>query len=91
MLINKICYSEKFTRLTSDCNQYVFDVVKEATKSQIKEEFVKKFGIKPVAINTVRRSGKLKTNRLRRGHYGRTNDRKIAIISLKKDDKLDIL
>lgn len=91
MLIKKICYSEKFTRLTTDCNMYVFDVVKDATKSQIKECFFKKFGLKPIAVNTICRSGKLKTNRMRKGHYGRTNGRKIAIISLKKGDKLDIV
>ena len=65
--------------------KYTFKVVKEATKNQIKEAVEKLFdGTKVKNVNTMNYDGKVK----RRGYvFGKTNNFKKAIVSLKEDSK----
>ena len=66
-------------------NRYTFLVQPDATKSQIKEAVEKMFpGTKVDSVNTMNRGGKTR----RRGYtFGKTNETKKAIVTLKKDSK----
>jgi large subunit ribosomal protein L23 len=90
-VLKKICYTEKFTALAESGNQYVFDVAISGTKSRIAEAVELAFGVTVLAVNVIRRDGKVRRNRMRRGHFGRTARRKIAIVTLKDGDKIEII
>lgn len=90
-ILKGICLTEKFTQLSAGGGRYAFDVAKEASKGMVRQEILSLFGVDPASINIIRRSGKVKMNRLRRGHCGYTGDRKIAIVTLKDGDKIDII
>ncbi|MDR2806657.1 MAG: 50S ribosomal protein L23 [Puniceicoccales bacterium] len=90
-ILRKICYTEKFTALTSNCNQYVFEVDIASTKNEIATAIRTSFNVKVLAVNIIRRDGKVRRNKMRRGHFGRTAKRKIAIVTLKRDDKIEII
>jgi ribosomal protein L23 len=90
-VLRKICYTEKFTALGSICNQYAFDVGISCTKNAIAIAVSSAFGVKVLAVNVIRRSGKIRRNRMKRGHFGCTAKRKIAIVTLKDGDKIEII
>jgi large subunit ribosomal protein L23 len=92
-ILKGICYTEKFTALGSACNQYVFDVAISGTKGTIAEAVQSFFKVKVRAVNIIRRDGKMKRNRMKRGAgaCGVTPRRKIAIVTLKDGDKIETL
>ena len=63
---------------------YTFEVMKSATKTEIKDAVEKIFGVEVAKVNTVNSDGKLK--RMGRNE-GYTPDRKKAIVTLKADSK----
>ena len=78
--------TEKGTALTAAQNQYVFRVSPKANKKEIKEAVEKNFNVKVQAVNTMNILGKMKRVRYK---AGRTADWKKAVVTLKKDQKID--
>jgi large subunit ribosomal protein L23 len=77
--------TEKNTSLRQAENKYVFEVVRNATKPQIKEAVEKLFGVEVVSINTMVVKGKKKSM----GRYaGNRPDWKKAIIKIKEGQSI---
>jgi len=71
-----------------DQNKYVFRVPVGATSGQVIEEFVMRFGIKPIKVNIIAARKKAR----RRGAFvGYKTGHKKVIITLPKDKKIDIV
>ncbi len=68
-------------------NVYTFKVVKEATKTEIKEPIEKAFNVEVIKVNTLNTKSKKK----RVGKYsGRTKTYKKAIVTLKDGSSIEI-
>ena len=78
--------TEKSTQL-SEFNQIMFKVSRRATKPQIKEAVEALFDVKVEAVNTLNRKGKVK---IFRGRKGRQSDIKLAIVTLKDGERIDV-
>ena len=78
--------TEKAT-FASERNQVMFNVVRNATKPQIKEAVEKLFDVKVKAVNTLVRKGKKRTFK---GKVGRLSDVKKAIVTLEEGQRIDI-
>jgi large subunit ribosomal protein L23 len=78
--------SEKASLLT-EVNQVLFNVAATASKPQIKAAVEKLFNVKVTAVNTLTRKGKTKVFRGMRGVQG---DKKKAIVTLEKGQKIDV-
>jgi len=69
-----------------DSKKYAFYVHPDSTKIQVREAVEKMFdGVKVQSVNTLHLSGKKR--RTRTYKYGRTVERKKAIVTLKPDSK----
>ena len=89
MAIKKPLISEKAI-ITQSLGKYTFIVNVEASKSQIAHEFTKVFGIVPLAVNTLKIKGKVKTNWKTRRPIN-NSDVKKAIVTVGLDKKIDML
>jgi large subunit ribosomal protein L23 len=78
--------TEKATA-SSERNQVIFKVAKNATKPQIKEAVEKLFDVKVIAVNTLVRKGKTRTFR---GVKGQLSDMKKAIVTLEEGHRIDV-
>lgn len=78
--------TEKAT-MASEQNQVLFNVTKTATKPAIKEAVERLFDVKVKAVNTLNRKGKVKRFR---GHLGKQNDVKKAIVTLEDGHSIDV-
>ena len=78
--------TEKAT-LASENNQVVFQVAMNATKPMIKTAVEDLFKVKVTAVNTIRVKGKTKRFR---GHAGKRNDMKKAIVTLAEGETIDV-
>jgi large subunit ribosomal protein L23 len=78
--------TEKST-LVSEYNQVVFRVPLTATKPEIKDAVEALFDVKVEAVNTIRVKGKVKRFR---GHKGRRNDYKKAMVKLAEGQSIDV-
>jgi large subunit ribosomal protein L23 len=78
--------TERATAL-SEQDKVVFRVSMDATKPQIKEAVEKLFNVKVEAVNTLVAKGKVK---IFRGRKGQRSDRKKAIVTLAKGQKIDV-
>jgi len=87
-IIKKPLFTEKGSRLKEAENKVLVEVVKDANKLDIKKAVEEIFKVKVDKVATVTTSGKWKK-------YGRSigkrPDRKKAIITLKKGEKLDFI
>ncbi len=88
-VIKKILLTEKGTRLSEEQNQYLFRVAKEANKVEIKKAVEALFNVRVMAVNTMRRKGKKK--RARTAQYGTTASWKRAVVTLHKDDSINLV
>lgn len=68
---------------------YTFEVSKGANKSQIRKEVAAKFKVTVVSVQTLNQTGKIKTQRTRKGYFKEANLRK-AIVRVGKNDKIAI-
>lgn len=69
-------------------NKYIFRVSVGATRGQIAEEFMERFGVRPLKVNIIQ--GRQKARR--RGMFiGYKTGYKKAIITVPKDKKVDIV
>lgn len=84
--------TEKNTAIQELHNQYSFEVSKDANKIEIAKAVEKKFNVRVVDVKTLIHKGKKKSHLTKRGRFeGYRADRKKAIVSLHKDDKIDLL
>ena len=80
--------TEKSTILRAESNQYVFRVVKDANKREIKEAVEKMFGVKVDSVQVLNVKGKWK----RFGHmYGRRKDWKKAYVRVADGATIEML
>ena len=88
-VIKKILLTEKGTRLSEEQNQYLFRVAKEANKMEIKQAVEALFNVRVMAVNTMCRKGKKK--RARTAHFGTTASWKRAVVTLNKEDSINLI
>ncbi|RKX32578.1 MAG: 50S ribosomal protein L23 [Verrucomicrobia bacterium] len=87
-VVQNIVLTEKVVRMSETENKYVFKVHPEANKHEIERAVEEIFGVKVLAVNTMRRRGKPKRERL--FSYGRTSSWKRAIVTLKPGDQIEV-
>ncbi len=87
-IIKRMDLTEKGSRLTEKDNKYLFEVVGDANKVEIKRSVEALFKVKVTGVNTLNRLGKAKSNR--RGGVGFRPSWKRAIVTLKAGDKIDL-
>tara|TARA_R110002050_G_scaffold118195_4_gene235474 strand:+ start:1772 stop:2092 length:321 start_codon:yes stop_codon:yes gene_type:complete len=85
-IIRSPLITEKATAL-SQFNQYVFEVMGNATKPEIKQAVEKLFKVTVLGVNTVLTKGKTKRFK---GRMGRRQDLKKAIVSVKQGQTIDV-
>lgn len=89
-VLKGICYTEKFTAMGAMVNQYVFDVDVGSSKEEIARAVGAQFGVSVLAVNVIRRDGKIRKNRMKRGAYGVSPKRKLAVVTVKLGEKIEI-
>jgi large subunit ribosomal protein L23 len=78
--------TEKATHLGA-INQYVFSVDPKVNKIEINKAILALYGVEPTSINIIRVKGKkVRSGRTR----GQRKDWKKAVVTLKKDDKIEV-
>ncbi|HMO05194.1 MAG TPA: 50S ribosomal protein L23 [Kiritimatiellia bacterium] len=87
-IIKKVLLTEKGTRLSTDLNQYLFNVHPDANKIEIKKAIEDMFKVGVVRVNTMNRLGKMKRDR--RSRMGRRASMKRAVVTLKAGDKIEL-
>jgi large subunit ribosomal protein L23 len=85
VLRRPIALTEKANRLREDANQVIFEVARDANKIQIKAAVQALFNVKVKSVNTQVYRGK--DRRMGRG-YGKMQNWKKAIVTLKEGDKI---
>lgn len=84
--------TEKNTILQEELNKYTFEVAKDSNKIEIANAIEKKFKVRVLDVRTIVLKGKRKGQFTKRGRFeGFRADRKKAIITLHKEDKIDLL
>jgi large subunit ribosomal protein L23 len=79
--------SEKASRLVTETNTYTFNVPIAAEKVAIRKAIEARYGVKVVAVRTIRGAGKV----VRRGRIeGRRNAWKKALVELKPGSSIDL-
>lgn len=79
--------TEKGVHRSTRLNAYAFEVVREATKDDIKRSIEELFNVKVLAVRTQNRKGKPRRTRFREGY---TADWKKAIVTLDPEHKIDL-
>jgi len=78
--------SEKSTLVAERSNQFVFEVARNATKTEVKKAVEKLFSVRVLSVQVVNARGKQK----RFGRtLGRQSDRRKAYVRLHSDDDID--
>ncbi len=80
--------SEKTARLQAESNQYVFEVLKNADKGEIREAVESLFDVSVESVQVVTLKGKRKSFRFR---SGRQNDWKKAYVRVKAGQTIEDL
>ncbi len=78
--------TEKGNALREQENQYLFEVERTATKTQIRSAIESLFQVKVVKVHTMNVRGRMR--RMGRG-YSKTRNWKKAMVSLKSGDSID--
>lgn len=90
-LLIKPILTEKITILQENLNKYAFEVSRDANKIEIAKAVEKKFKVRVLGVRTVNMKGKKKSHFTKRGKFtGYRPDRKKAIVTLHKEDKIDL-
>lgn len=85
-IIKSPVVSEKSTNMQVE-SKYVFDVAEYADKPAVKSAVESIFSVEVSAVNIMNRKGKKK---IFKGRKGKRQDRKIAIVTLKNGQKIDL-
>jgi len=80
--------TEKSTRVGEDSNQYVFHVVNDATKTEVKGAVEMLFDVSVESVRIVKVKGKSKSFRLR---SGKRSDWKKAYVRVQEGQVIDFL
>lgn len=78
--------TEKGTDISTEHNQYTFEVNPRATKTEIKNAVQTLFEVEVLKVRTQHRKGKARRYKFR---SGKTKDWKRAIVTLGAEDKLE--
>jgi len=78
--------TEKSSKLASE-NKVVFKVAVFSNKESIKKAVEHTFNVKVSSVNTFNKRGKTKVFR---GHKGKRNNQKYAIVTLEKGQNIDL-
>jgi large subunit ribosomal protein L23 len=78
--------TEKGNRLREDENQYIFEVARDANKTQIRGAVEKLWKVSVLKVHTLNVRGRMR--RMGRGH-AKTQNWKKAVVSLKEGDTID--
>lgn len=70
-----------------DGNRYTFLVAPDSNKTEIKEAVQQIWNVRVVAVNTMKRKGKVKRSRL---GTGKRPDQKRAVVTLAEGDSIEI-
>jgi len=90
-MIIKGPYITEKAQLETQKNRYSFWVAKKATKPEIKKEIQRLYNVDVQHITIINLKGKQKNIRRKSGIYSYfTRDYKKAIVTLKKNQKIDI-
>lgn len=79
-------YTEKSARLMENANQYVFKVMGDATKLEIKKAVESLFNVQVLSVSTSNLKGKVKRFGQR---FGRRNDVKKAYVRVAEGQTID--
>ncbi|HEX2983078.1 MAG TPA: 50S ribosomal protein L23 [Ignavibacteriales bacterium] len=91
-IIKEPLITEKMTNITEEQNKYGFIVDINANKIEIAKEIEKRFNVKVTDVNTIKYKGKRKVQFRKSGRFeGNTGKFKKAVITLAKDQKIEIL
>jgi large subunit ribosomal protein L23 len=83
-------FTEKVTSLTDTKNQYAFEVNIDSNKIEIAKAVESKFKVLVKNVKTITYKGKPRERLTKHGRLeGRTKQWKKAIVTLKKDEKID--
>lgn len=87
-IIKKPLFTEKGTFLKESSGKLLVEVAKDANKIEIKKAFEEIFKVKVDKISTLMRPSKWK----KYGKFtGKTQEKKKAVVTLKKGEKLDFI
>ena len=87
-IIKTVRVTGKGTRQSSNLNQYTVVADPRANKTQIRQAVQELFKVNVIKINTLNVRGKFR--RQRTPQSGKAPDWKKAIVTLKKDQKIDL-
>ncbi|MBK6770975.1 MAG: 50S ribosomal protein L23 [Ignavibacteria bacterium] len=91
-ILVKPLITEKNTAIQELLNQYSFEVSRSCNKIEIARAVEKKFNVRVTNVNTLVLKGKRKSQMTKKGRFeGYRSDRKKAIVTLHKEDKIDFL
>ncbi|OGP64138.1 MAG: 50S ribosomal protein L23 [Deltaproteobacteria bacterium RBG_13_47_9] len=85
-IIRRPLITEKSTRQKEESHQYVFEVQREANKTEIEQAVERLFKVKVLQVRTCNILGKVKRLGKRQG---KRPDWKKAIVTLKEGDRID--
>ncbi|HMS33631.1 MAG TPA: 50S ribosomal protein L23 [Ignavibacteria bacterium] len=92
IILVKPLITEKNTSTQESLNQYAFEVGIDSNKIEIKSAVEKKFNVRVSKVRTLVAKGKKKSQMTKKGRFeGYRSDRKKAIVTLHKEDKIDFL
>lgn len=83
--------TEKASALNAHLNKYVFDVAVLANRIEVRRAVTAKYKTKVARVNILNHPGKRKSGRMFGGHAGRTNRRKVAIVTLAEGQKIEVM
>ena len=87
-IIKRPCFTEKGSQLKESENKILVEVSPESNKLEIKKAIEEIFKVKVDKVSTINIKGKWK----RHGKsFGKRSDKKKAVITLKKGEKLDFI
>ena len=86
-VIQRPMITEQGSMMREMHNQYIFQVAPEANKPEIRQAVEHYFGVKVTQVRTMNYRGKIK--RMGR-HSGKRADWKKAIVTLAKEDSIDL-
>jgi len=87
-ILRKPLVTEKTNYLTYELNQYVFEVVKDASRTQIKDAVELLFDVEVTKVNIINVAGKRSRNMRTRQWKMRKSPYKKAIVTLAPDDRI---
>jgi large subunit ribosomal protein L23 len=83
--------TEKASARNANLNQYTFEVAVTANRTDVARAVREHFKTKVARVNILNHPGKHKTGRMFGGHPGRTNRRKVAIVTLRQGEKIELI